>query len=627
MPIRSTLSKLTLPQKCACVGAPLLVSFALLLNGSVQQSRALIGSSVNELQGAQILEGMQDLQSAVLQTGPTRSNASLPSQLSELAQRIPRNWSQAQQHLASLRKTAESGSQGDAGTQWLTLVRALADDSELTLDPVLPTYYLMSPMAFLIPPTLNSLGILERSAQATQGQLRTDTARLAIGSVQTNLIEIEEAVAKSKAAGAQHAPTVAQHLHAANQAMQALQTWLKSSENSETVALPSSSKMLSSAISDLQIAINTSLQTELKQRIGTMQSELIWRVTAALTALGLALGLAWAVFRDLGLRVTRLKHHAQQLADGNLSLAIQAHGQDEVAQIQAALENVRTSQSSMVEHLRNSVSALQHNVGALAAVAQQVHHNVNEQTDSAAAVAASVEELTTSIEQVNSHAQMANELASGTGTVAQEGQLSLQSAVHSIDGISESTATLVNHINILGEQSHNISTIVKVIHDIANQTNLLALNAAIEAARAGEQGRGFAVVADEVRTLAEKTSQATTNIEELVGAIQAKTQLTVQQVSGWGDVLSNSQKASAHAGQHMQAIRNNSDQTEMAVHEISSALKEQTAASTLIAQKVEKIAHMSEEGQAAVHEVTRIVQELECMSQTVSESIAQFKLA
>jgi methyl-accepting chemotaxis protein len=241
-------------------------------------------------------------------------------------------------------------------------------------------------------------------------------------------------------------------------------------------------------------------------------------------------------------------------------------------------------------------------------------------------MAAAVEELTTSFAQIHGNA---NESLAATSEAAQSalkgdrviGQTS--DAMTSIVGSVQGAASVIERV---GTQSHDISTIVQVIREVADQTNLLALNAAIEAARAGEQGRGFAVVADEVRKLAEKTTSSAAEITRMIEAVQHSSgqavgdiRLVVEQVQ---QISSQSQDARAA----MQEIRAQSEKSEGYSRDITAALGEQSSASTLIAQNVETVARMSDENAGNVSRAEQAMRKLEAESRALQEAVSRFKV-
>ena len=241
-------------------------------------------------------------------------------------------------------------------------------------------------------------------------------------------------------------------------------------------------------------------------------------------------------------------------------------------------------------------------------------------------MAATVEQLTVSINHVADNAKEAHGLSSDSGRQSAEGGAVIQETLASMQRIADTVQGAAAQIAELGQHSDQISSIVNVIKEIADQTNLLALNAAIEAARAGEQGRGFAVVADEVRLLAQRTANSTQEIAEMIKKIQNGTRNAVGNMEVGVQQVSSGVEQASQAGDAIVSIREASGRVVGVVEQISLALREQTVASQDVARNVERIAQMSQQNSEAVADTSRTALALQQLALSLEKQVASFRL-
>ena len=254
-------------------------------------------------------------------------------------------------------------------------------------------------------------------------------------------------------------------------------------------------------------------------------------------------------------------------------------------------------------------------------VAEASHHQAN----STSTMAAAIEELTVSITHVSDLARDTEQYSSAAATLATSGEAQVAEATREMTLIAEQATSAAQMIRSLESRATDISKITDVIKEIAAQTNLLALNAAIEAARAGEQGRGFAVVADEVRKLAERTSSATEEITGMTGAIQSDTAAAVDTMDKSLPQIEHGVALARQAEQSLREIRAGAVATLERIREVALATQEQSAASTAIAQQVETIAQMVEETSASTQQTAESAHDLDLVARELGSLVKRFR--
>ena len=331
------------------------------------------------------------------------------------------------------------------------------------------------------------------------------------------------------------------------------------------------------------------------------------------------------ILRRLGGEPLAMLEAAHHIANGDLTLQLDVQQGDKTSLL-AAIAEMQTNLRETIAQSSQAADQVTEAARSLAVSATEVSQSSAQQSEAASSMAAAVEQVTVSISHVAESAASARSLSEETGSLSTEGKNLVQDTISEINKIADSVALSSDVIHTLGEQSDKISSIVKVIKEIADQTNLLALNAAIEAARAGEQGRGFAVVADEVRKLAERTALSTKEIANMIDAVQHGTQSAVQRMEEARSQVGSGVQMAAKTGDSMARVQLATHQVVDVVEDISTALREQSSASTQIAQNVEKIAQMTEENSASISAVSQSADQLERLAVVLKSSVGHFKV-
>lgn len=343
-------------------------------------------------------------------------------------------------------------------------------------------------------------------------------------------------------------------------------------------------------------------------------------IMLAIVALGVLI--ARSVLRQVGGEPADAVRVMKRAAAGDLTVDIpQSAAGSLLGELSQMLRGIR----QMVGDISTKSDIVRRTAEGISVASGQVATASHRQADSASAMAAAVEQLTVSINQISESAHDTEQYSSSAATLAASGETRVAEAANEMALIAQQTSSAAEAIRSLESRATEISTIANVIKEIAAQTNLLALNAAIEAARAGEQGRGFAVVADEVRKLAERTSSATEEITSMIGAIQTDTATAVDTMDKALPQVERGLDLARQAEHSLREIRDGAGTTLERIRDVALATQEQSAASTSIAQQVESIAQMVEETSASTRHTADSAHELDMIARELGELVARFR--
>ena len=315
---------------------------------------------------------------------------------------------------------------------------------------------------------------------------------------------------------------------------------------------------------------------------------------------------------------------ARRIAAGDLGVHIASDGNGD--SLMAAMGHMQDSLRTMISEVTSQAAQLSGNAELMMYAAETISSRSQSQSEAAQDIAAAIEEMSASIDQIAHNAGDAHGIAAGAGSLADEGGTVIQEASGEIHRLSAAVQASSAQIQELERHANDITSIVNTIKEIADQTNLLALNAAIEAARAGEQGRGFAVVADEVRKLSERTSASTSEIASMIARIQTGTHEAVASMTEGEAQATQGVALAGRAGDAIGQIRDSAQQVTSVVTAITDAIRQQSAASGEIATRVERIAQMTEEGAEEATRTLDAARELQEMSQVLHSSVSRFSL-
>ncbi|MBV8659330.1 MAG: cache domain-containing protein [Burkholderiales bacterium] len=340
---------------------------------------------------------------------------------------------------------------------------------------------------------------------------------------------------------------------------------------------------------------------------------------------GLVMTMSRGIVRQLGGEPDYAAGIARAIAAGDLSQQIKTNaGEDSLL---GAMVRMQDGLRQMVERFNSAAAVLLRSAGELKQEMQQISKRSNASAEATSATAAAVEQMSVSIDHVNNSARETEHHSRQSAALAAEGEQLASQVASENQKVARDVTEASNLIGGLVDSSRQIDTIAGVIKDIAEQTNLLALNAAIEAARAGEQGRGFAVVADEVRKLAERTGTATQDIVRTTQSVQQDVDGVVGKMRDVGQMVDEGMSRTERAEAALREIRGAVDGTLNQIRDVATAMNEQSQASASIASNIERIAQMVEESDSSIASARESVQQLESLAKELNDAASRFRLS
>ncbi|MBI6767037.1 methyl-accepting chemotaxis protein [Pseudomonas syringae] len=347
---------------------------------------------------------------------------------------------------------------------------------------------------------------------------------------------------------------------------------------------------------------------------------------AAATALALVLSIlaAWVITRQITTPLQETLEVVERVASGDLSRNLNVDRKDELGKLQATIQRMTVSLRELVGGIRDGVTQIASAAEELSAVTEQTSAGVNSQKVETDQVATAMHEMTATVQEVARNAEEASEAAVTADRQARDGERVVNEAIAQIERLASAVGNSSEAMGALKQESDKIGSVLDVIKSVAEQTNLLALNAAIEAARAGEAGRGFAVVADEVRSLAQRTQKSTEEIEALIARLQSGTQQATTVMDSSRELSNSSVELTRRAGGSLESITKTVSAIQAMNQQIAAAAEEQSATAEEINRSIINVRDVSEQTSAASEETAASSVELARLGNHLQVLVSRF---
>jgi methyl-accepting chemotaxis protein len=351
-----------------------------------------------------------------------------------------------------------------------------------------------------------------------------------------------------------------------------------------------------------------------------------WQVLAALLALLFGVVAALVITRQITRPLQQTMEAVERIANGDLSRDLQVTRRDELGVLQQGIQRMGATLRELITGIRDGVTQIASAAEELSAVTEQTSAGVNSQKVETDQVATAMHEMTATVQEVARNAEQASVAATSADEQARQGDKVVAEAIAQIEKLAEEVRRSTEAMNTLQKESDKIGSVMDVIKAVAEQTNLLALNAAIEAARAGEAGRGFAVVADEVRGLAQRTQKSTEEIEGLVAGLQSGTQQVANVMLSSRGLTDSSVELTRKAGTSLENITRTVSNIQSMNQQIAAAAEQQSSVAEEISRSILNVRDVSEQTAAASEETAASSVELARLGNQLQMMVSHFRV-
>ncbi|MDF2794926.1 MAG: methyl-accepting chemotaxis protein [Pseudomonas orientalis] len=471
----------------------------------------------------------------------------------------------------------------------------------------------------------NSIVDLSKLIQQARFQVRGYTYSGKVEAEQPALDAIDNALKKVAALNGQLPDQFSTNLQQAGVSLQAYRAAVSQYRDSQ-VASAAALKIMSAQGDILLDRSNklTASQTVVRDSDAAQAKQLL--LLATLLAMLFGLFAAWAITRQIIIPLNQTLQVAERVASGDLSHNLESARQDELGQLQRAMQSMTVGLRTLIGGISDGVTQIASAAEQLSAVTEQTSAGVNSQKIETDQVATAMNEMAATVQEVARNAEEASEAAVAADLQAREGDKVVGEAIAQIERLATEVGNSTIAMGDLKRESDKIGSVLDVIKSVAQQTNLLALNAAIEAARAGEAGRGFAVVADEVRSLAQRTQKSTEEIEELIVGLQNGTQQVATIMDNSRGLTDSSVELTRRAGSALESITRTVSTIQAMNSQIATAAEQQSAVAEEINRSVLNVRDVSEQTSSASEETAASSAELARLGIYLQTLVGRFRI-